>query len=913
MIRTRIGLKVALSIALVCSGHPVLAAVAAEAGGAESSRSSAGADRRPGVARDGAERIAGQPVFAPEGFDSIVIFATNSVEIGRGAVIGGDVVVNDASAGPTLAGPEILINRDGAIDGAVTGDTVELKQGASVTGNVSYNELIQGSGVTVGGLITPLTLPVFDAVPTFNEAFPTTNDQVALAGETLTLAPGRYGALEIQRTATVVLSGGSYDFEAIVSSPAGPGGQCPYPCRLLLFGDRSEVRVAGRVALDRASYVGPQLEAPGTGGGCNVTPNGGAVDIVFFVGGTNGDPADPSSTPAAVKIDRDACVGANFYAPNGTIVVDQGTIAAGAFFARDVKFSARGELATAFGNHPPTADPQSVQTNGDAAITITLTGSDPEGLDLSFSIATLPTEGTLSNLTEIVPAPVPEIDRDTGLPTGNFIQPPVTSATVVYTPNTADDVEDSFVFTVTDPPGAVGMATVTINPFDGTGPGTPIDVIDARDSTLEAVAGEAQVVVLSADAPQGTVLELSIVGALPAGSLTDSLGNPIGSTPYLLPDNQVVYLAPATGPDSFSFEAADAAAVLASDTATVSFLIAEQTELAVDQSVTTNENTPVPITLGANEGGTSGAGGSSTIRLYGEVTTPNSAAVAGNVSDAENDGTGDGRDNLPGPAPVLVAAGVDVNLGGASAVEGVARIQIEWDISALQSSLGDSFIIDAARVILHTQKGTVDSVDTQFFAGTTDQDGVLAVSDFEAPVTTAIAGSTMPVPAGPTGTTGTFTFNVTSQLGSARCGFEILSCGTAFTHFSLQGRVVGEQSLVGQGFARGLQVLSTATGNALDERPVLEVDASETFLTWRIESLPANGTLTFGGQPVAVGDRFFSTPTLLYTPSTGFSETDTFTYSVRQGFVTDLALVTIFVLDDGCEDNGRDPGCAPGG
>ena len=57
------------------------------------------------------------------------------------------------------------------------------------------------------------------------------------------------------------------------------------------------------------------------------------------------------------------------------------------------------------------------------------------------------------------------------------------------------------------------------------------------------------------------------------------------------------------------------------------------------------------------------------------------------------------------------AAGVDASGGAGS--NGTLRFQIEFDISGL----GDGSDLTSAVVILNTNKGSVDSLDTSFFVG----------------------------------------------------------------------------------------------------------------------------------------------------------------------------------------------------
>ena len=92
-------------------------------------------------------------------------------------------------------------------------------------------------------------------------------------------------------------------------------------------------------------------------------------------------------------------------------------------------------------NRPPVANSQTVMTDEDTPVTITLTGSDPDGQPLTFTIVTPPAHGSLGPLTS----------------------PTATSVQVVYTPALDYNGPDAFTFQVDDGNGGTSTATVTLS------------------------------------------------------------------------------------------------------------------------------------------------------------------------------------------------------------------------------------------------------------------------------------------------------------------------------------------------------------------------------------------------------------------------------------------------------------------
>ena len=454
-------------------------------------------------------------------FEGVVIFATNSVQIATGSEVTGNVVANVASPGPVLdEDAEVAVDRAAIVNGNISGDSVNLDRGATVNGDLFFTAYqLVDDGATINGQLYPeLVLPVFDSLPEFQPADLLGDEANVLVPEEGSVTLGappervtRWGDIVIENRGTVRFTGGgTFDVRSITASDTAS----------ILFEGPTILRVEGGIFTAKDSYIGP---AEGSGIA--------ASDIVVHVGGINGATGDLFDVPPAANIGQGSIVHANFYVPNGTLEIDKNSQATGAFLGRDV-YIGRGSkinLDTAFLNLPPTADPQSLATNGDGAILITLTGGDPEGGDLTFEIDDPPTEGDLSDPVEIVPPPIPVLDRE-GNPTGEIIQPPVTSATVTYHPYGGADLPDGFLFRVVDPCGAVGVAAVDIN-SDEVGEECPEIPVAAHDVLADTTPALPVVITLAGEGPGcGASLVYRVISLPTGAALTDSAGTAIESS-----------------------------------------------------------------------------------------------------------------------------------------------------------------------------------------------------------------------------------------------------------------------------------------------------------------------------------------------------------------------------------------------
>ncbi|MCP4251517.1 MAG: hypothetical protein GY778_31150, partial [bacterium] len=217
-------------------------------------------------------------------------FATNSAWLKLSSdVLSGDVIINDASPGPTLTpGKELTVGLRVTTPAgyAVKADTVRLKRSGVIGGDLHYNP--DGSvinGTVNGNEITPLSLPVFDPddLPPFQEADirPDAEDVLVPIGGSTVLAAGDYGDITVRLHGSVTFTGGIYNIRSI---DAGISTD-------LLFEAPSELRVEGKFRVRLNSVVGA---APGF-------PDA-ASEIVFYVAGINGNSGHLGAIPKAAQM-----------------------------------------------------------------------------------------------------------------------------------------------------------------------------------------------------------------------------------------------------------------------------------------------------------------------------------------------------------------------------------------------------------------------------------------------------------------------------------------------------------------------------------------------------------------------------------------------------------------------------------
>lgn len=207
-------------------------------------------------------------------------------------------------------------------------------------------------------------------------------------------------------------------------------------------------------------------------------------------------------------------------------------------------------------NDPPTATSQDVETNEDTPRAITLGGSDPEGAALNFTVVGLPAHGVLSGA-------------------GN---------TRTYTPNANFFGSDSFRYSVSDGSLHSESATVqiTVNPVN--------DAPTAQGGAAQLAEDNAGAILLPASDPEGSLLTYTVVSGPSHGLLTGTGG----SRTYSPAANYF-------GPDALVYQVSDGALTSGHATVTITVQAINDPPVAIGQALSTNEDTPLAITLSASD------------------------------------------------------------------------------------------------------------------------------------------------------------------------------------------------------------------------------------------------------------------------------------------------------------------------
>ena len=232
-------------------------------------------------------------------------------------------------------------------------------------------------------------------------------------------------------------------------------------------------------------------------------------------------------------------------------------------------------------NDAPLAESQSVATDEDMAVTITLTGSNEDRDDLTYQVVNQPTHGVLAG----------------------------TAPDLTYTPVADYHGEDSFTFQVSD--GILNSETVTVT--------ITVNMVNdaptANDLYLSTDEDTIVPMLLSGGDIDGDSLVYAVVAKPASGSLS-------GTEPELIYTPSVDY----HGEDSFTFQTSDG--ILNSTTATVTITVnmVNDAPTANDLYLSTDEDTIVPMLLSGGD-----IDGDSLV--YEVVAQPVSGSLSGTESE----------------------------------------------------------------------------------------------------------------------------------------------------------------------------------------------------------------------------------------------------------------------------------------
>ncbi|MDY7229175.1 Ig-like domain-containing protein [Hyalangium rubrum] len=203
-------------------------------------------------------------------------------------------------------------------------------------------------------------------------------------------------------------------------------------------------------------------------------------------------------------------------------------------------------------NTPPMANPGSVTTGEDVPASVVLSGSDPEGDALTYTLVSAPAHGTLTG----------------------------TAPSLTYTPAPDYHGPDSFTFTVSDSLGTSAPATVslTITPVNDAPGAASLSLVTPEDTGKELT--------LTGSDLDGDPLSFTVASAPSHGTLTGTAPN-LTYTPA--PDYH--------GPDSFTFTVSDGQSTSAPATVSIDVTSENDQPIALAQSRETDEDVPLSLTL----------------------------------------------------------------------------------------------------------------------------------------------------------------------------------------------------------------------------------------------------------------------------------------------------------------------------
>jgi len=545
-------------------------------------------------------------------------------------------------------------------------------------------------------------------------------------------------------------------------------------------------------------------------------------------------------------------------------------------------------VVNVFPNRAPTATAQTVATDQNTALPLTLAGADLDGNALTFTVVSGPSHGGLNS--------------SSGAMTCSGTPSSCTAATT-YTPTTGYTGSDSFTYKVND--GSLDSATVTIaitvNVVNAAPTPTGQSVSTNEDTALPITLGAAD--------PDGNNLTFTVVSAPSHGNLSLSTGAmTCAGTPSAC-TKSITYTPNAdyNGSDSFTFKVNDGTVDSAS-AATVSITV-------------TAVNDAPSFTKGADQ----------TVLEDSGAATVNGWATAISAGPADESGqsvnfiVSNNNNSLFSTQPSIDASGKLTYTPAANAF-GVATVTVQVHDNGGTANGGADTSASQTFTI------TVTAVnDAPSFTKGADQ----TVAEDSGAAT--VAGWASAISAGPGESGQAVNFIVSNNNNSLFSVQPAISAGGALT-FTPAPDAFGSATVTVQlhddgGTANGgvdtsasqtftiavsavndapIAAAQTVTTN--EDNPVSIVitgtDIDSAALTYTVVSGPSHGTILPGntgtmtctpGTTTITGTPSNCTKSLSYSPSGNYNGSDSFTYKVNDGSA-DSATVTISITVNAVND-----------
>ena len=461
-------------------------------------------------------------------------------------------------------------------------------------------------------------------------------------------------------------------------------------------------------------------------------------------------------------------------------------------------------------NDNPIANDDTAGTPEDTAAILEVLGndSDVDGDLLSISMVTTPTHGALA------------INPDNS---------------ITYTPSPNYNGLDTFAYTIEDGNGGSDTAQVTVIVSPVNDPPTALDDTASLDEDTSAV-----VEVLAND------------GDVDGDSLTvSSVTTPTHGLATLNPDGTISYAPDADyyGPDTFNYTLSDGQG--GTDTGLVNVLVTPVNDapVAVDDAVSTDEDTAMTIDILANDVDVDGDTLSITV-----VTTPTSGTITNNGTDV----TYTPDNSFSGTDSFLYT----VSDGNGGTDTGAVTITV--------SSLNDNPV--ASDDTANTQEDTPATIDV--LSNDTDEDGdTLVITNVTQPAHGTVTNNSGDVTFSPDANYfGADSFSYT--VGDGNGGSDTATVSVTITPVN--------DAPVAQDDAVTTNEDTPATFEVLANDSDVEGDS----LTISDNTTPGQGSITLSPDG-----------TFTYTPSPDFFGTDSFSYTISDGHGgNDSAVITLTIL-----------------